>query len=92
MPLCGSRDFNQHITKDVLCDLTILDMMVILQFHTGIIHMDVWDEVRVEGRLHSNGEAGAGSSAGGGAGGSIQIRVGHLDGAGSIETVGGNGM
>ena len=50
------------------------------------------DELRVEGRLHSNGETGSDSKAGGGAGGSIYVDVFHLDGTGSIEATGGNGM
>lgn len=53
--------------------------------------MYISDELRVEGRLHSNGEPGGGSRGGAGAGGSIYVVVGHLDGAGSIETVGGAG-
>ncbi|XP_076091132.1 uncharacterized protein LOC143063055 [Mytilus galloprovincialis] len=58
----------------------------------GIIHMYISDELRVEGRLHSNGETGGGTTGGAGAGGSIYVVVGHLDGAGSIETFGGAGM
>ena len=46
-------------------------------------------ELRVEGRRHSNVEGG--SAGGAGAGGSIYVVVSHLDGAGSIETVGGAG-
>ena len=53
--------------------------------------MYISDELRVEGRLHSNGELGRGTTGGAGAGGSIYVVVGHLDGAGSIETVGGSG-
>lgn len=54
--------------------------------------MYISDELRVEGRLHSNGERGGGTTGGAGAGGSIYVVVGHLDGAGSIETFGGPGM
>ena len=49
------------------------------------------DTLRVEGRLHTNGEAGS-SGAGGGAGGSLLIYAFHLDGSGSIESNGGDGM
>ncbi len=52
--------------------------------------IEVQDTLRVEGRLHANGEPGKGSS-GGGSGGSILMFVGHVDGGGSIETSGGNG-
>ncbi|XP_060557569.1 uncharacterized protein LOC132717977, partial [Ruditapes philippinarum] len=57
----------------------------------GIIHMFIKDELRVEGRLHSNGEKGGDSKAGGGAGGSLYISANHLDGTGSIEVTGGAG-
>jgi hypothetical protein len=53
--------------------------------------MYIFDELRVEGRLHSNGEIGRGTTGGAGAGGSIYVVVGHLDGAGSFETFGGSG-
>ena len=43
----------------------------------------------MEGALHSNGEVGRDSIAGGGAGGAILIFVNHLDGEGTIETRGG---
>jgi len=55
------------------------------------MYLYIEDELRVEGRLHSNGETG-GTKAGGGAGGSIYIAVNHLDGTGKIETTGGAGM
>ena len=48
------------------------------------------DTLRVEGRLHANGEDGYGRS-GGGAGGSLLIDAFHLDGSGSIEVTGGSG-
>ena len=54
--------------------------------------MYIKDELRVEGRLHSNGEKGGDSKAGGGAGGSLYISANHLDGTGSIEVVGGPGQ
>ncbi|KAL4226615.1 hypothetical protein ACF0H5_014598 [Mactra antiquata] len=57
----------------------------------GILYLHIEDELRVEGRLHSNGETGGNSKAGGGAGGSIYIEVYHLDGTGSIEVTGGSG-
>lgn len=60
-------------------------------FITGIIYLYVEDELRVEGRLHSNGETGGDSKAGGGAGGSLYISVNHLDGTGTIEVTGGAG-
>ena len=53
--------------------------------------MNVSDILRVEGRLHANGEAGQGSRGGGGAGGSLWMNVKHLDGEGSIEVTGGRG-
>lgn len=53
--------------------------------------MNITDVLRVEGRLHANGEAGQGETGGGGAGGSIQMIVQHLDGEGSIEVTGGRG-
>lgn len=55
------------------------------------MYLFVYDELRVEGRLHSNGEEGGDSKAGGGAGGSVYIDVNHLDGTGSIEATGGAG-
>ena len=54
------------------------------------MHFNISNELRVEGRLHANGEPGR-SNSGGGAGGSIYINVGHLDGGGSIEVTGGTG-
>ncbi|WAR26294.1 hypothetical protein MAR_011998 [Mya arenaria] len=57
----------------------------------GIIYMYIEDELRVEGRLHSNGEVGSNNQAGGGAGGSLYLNVNHLDGTGFIETTGGDG-
>lgn len=53
--------------------------------------MFIKDELRVEGRLHSNGEQGGNSKAGGGAGGSLYLSVYHLDGTGKIEATGGAG-
>lgn len=58
---------------------------------SGVIYLYIQDELRVEGRLHSNGEMGSDSKAGGGAGGSLYISVNHLDGTGSIEATGGAG-
>ena len=55
----------------------------------GILELHIEDELRVEGALHSNGEAGRDSIAGGGAGGAILIFVNHLDGEGTIEAIGG---
>jgi hypothetical protein len=54
--------------------------------------MNVSNILRVEGRLHANGEAGQGQTGGGGAGGSIWMNVKHLDGEGSIEVTGGRGQ
>lgn len=53
--------------------------------------MYISDELRVEGRLHANGESGGGWTGGGGSGGSILVYVSHLDGEGSIEATGGRG-
>ncbi|KAH3816405.1 hypothetical protein DPMN_117921 [Dreissena polymorpha] len=55
------------------------------------MYLYIKDELRVEGRLHSNGESAGNSKAGGGAGGSLYLDVNHLDGTGSIEVTGGNG-
>ncbi|XP_070535283.1 uncharacterized protein [Ptychodera flava] len=58
----------------------------------GVIHLEVHDTLRVEGRLHANGEDGrhdSDGSGGGGAGGSIMAHVGHLDGSGTVEVNGG---
>ncbi|XP_077861760.1 LOW QUALITY PROTEIN: uncharacterized protein LOC100369350 [Saccoglossus kowalevskii] len=57
----------------------------------GVMHLEVANTLRVEGRLHSNGEAN-GDSGGGGAGGSIMIQTGHLDGSGTIEVKGGQAV
>lgn len=54
--------------------------------------MNIQETLRVEGRLHANGEGGHGQTGGGGAGGSIYLKVKHLDGSGSIEATGGRGM
>ena len=53
--------------------------------------MDIKETLRVEGRLHANGEEGQGQTGGGGAGGSLYLKVKHLDGSGSIEATGGRG-
>ena len=39
--------------------------------YSGILELHIEDELRVEGALHSNGERGLDSLAGGGAGGSV---------------------
>ena len=57
--------------------------------HSGILELHIEDELRVEGALHSNGERGLDSLAGGGGGGAILIFVNHLDGEGTIEAKGG---
>ena len=51
----------------------------------------MYETMRIEGRLHSNGEPGEGSTGGGGAGGSILAYVVNFDGEGSIEATGGRG-
>lgn len=56
-----------------------------------MIHLNVSDVLRVEGRLHANGEEGQGQSGGGGAGGSIWMNIKRLEGEGSIEVTGGRG-
>lgn len=56
-----------------------------------MIHLNVSDVLRVEGRLHANGEGGQGQSGGGGAGGSIWMNIKRLEGEGSIEVTGGRG-
>ncbi|XP_071498055.1 uncharacterized protein [Diadema antillarum] len=56
----------------------------------GTMMLHVNDTLRVEGRLHANGEDGQAGS-GGGAGGSLLLDVFHLDGSGSIEARGGDG-
>jgi len=53
--------------------------------------MNISDELRLDGRLHANGEGGSYGYGGGGAGGSIYINVGHLDGSGQLEVIGGKG-
>ncbi|CAH1775844.1 unnamed protein product, partial [Owenia fusiformis] len=60
----------------------------------GIFLIEVHETMRIEGRLHSNGEAGQGThgSGGGGAGGSILVYTHNLDGGGSIEATGGAGQ
>ena len=57
--------------------------------YSGILELHIEDELRVEGALHSNGERGLDSLAGGGGGGAILIFVNHLDGEGTIEAKGG---
>ncbi|PIK61100.1 hypothetical protein BSL78_01925 [Apostichopus japonicus] len=54
----------------------------------GTILMTIRDTLRVEGELRVNGEAGTGYS-GGGSGGSILGYLNHLDGAGSVQALGG---
>ncbi len=57
----------------------------------GIFLINVAETMRVEGRLHANGEAGRGTIGGGGAGGSILAYTHNFDGEGSIEATGGRG-
>ena len=59
----------------------------------GILLLDVATMLRLEGRVHANGESAAGSSirGGGGAGGSIAINALNFDGEGSVEVNGGKG-
>lgn len=68
-----------------------MEAYIMIILFPGIIHMYIKDELRVEGRLHSNGERGGDNKAGGGAGGSLYISANHLDGTGSIEVTGGAG-
>ena len=49
------------------------------------------ETLRVEGHLHASGEAGKGTTGGGGAGGSILAYVHNFDGEGVIEVTGGKG-
>lgn len=53
----------------------------------GFLALRVYNKLRVEGTIASNGE----SKLSGGAGGSIRIDTHHLDGDGVIETSGGDG-
>ena len=55
------------------------------------MEIHVYETMRIEGRLHSNGESGQGNTGGGGAGGSILAYVTNFDGEGSIEATGGRG-
>ena len=61
-----------------------------IHFLSGALLLEIRDDLRVEGRLHANGENSHGVT-GAGSGGSILAYVGHLDGAGSIESNGGEG-
>ena len=63
-----------------------------LIYSLGTMLLYINDTLRVEGRLHSNGYHGDGTSGGGGAGGSLLLNVFHLDGSGQIEAMGGSGI
>ena len=82
--------YNWNIVENGV-KLKSINQPIFFSYTIGIIHMYISDELRVEGRLHSNGEIGRGTTGGAGAGGSIYVVVGHLDGAGSFETFGGSG-
>ena len=56
----------------------------------GHVIFDVSNVLRLEGRIHANGERP--SDGGGGAGGSIVIRALNFDGEGSVEVNGGTGF
>ena len=60
-------------------------------FSSGIFLINIDETMRIEGRLHANGESGVGTTGGGGAGGSILVNTHNFDGEGSIEAVGGRG-
>ncbi|MCA9271852.1 MAG: hypothetical protein KDA31_02280 [Phycisphaerales bacterium] len=55
----------------------------------GAIHINVWDDLVVEGSLTANGQFKG--SAGGGSGGSILIHAKNIMGSGTISATGGNG-
>ena len=85
MKKLGKISIHYIITFTVDCIV-----IYVILFLSGALYFEVQDTLRVEGRLHANGEPGQRSS-GGGAGGSMLMYVGHLDGSGSIEVTGGNG-
>ena len=66
-----------------------MNFFYLLLLLPGILELHIEDEIRVEGIIHSNGEDGGDSTAGGGAGGSILVFANHMDGQGSFEARGG---
>ena len=57
----------------------------------GVINLTVLKTLQLDGILSANGVSGGGINSGGGAGGSIQLTVGTLSGAGAISANGGAG-
>ena len=90
MKKLGTINILYFLTSRVDCIVYRIEIYIIL-FVPGTLYFEVQDTLRVEGRLHANGEPGQRSSGGGGAGGSMLMYIGHLDGSGSIEVTGGNG-
>lgn len=70
-------------------DLTLKTMLWFSSI-LGTLLMTVRNTLRVEGELRVNAEAGTGYC-GGGSGGSILGYVNHIDGAGTIQALGGIG-
>ena len=83
--------FHAELTKIIIqysSDINLIPSYISEHF-LGILELHISDELRVEGKLHANGEDGGDNEAGGGAGGAILIYVNHLDGLGWIEANGG---
>jgi hypothetical protein len=55
----------------------------------GLISLTIQNSLQLDGRISANGVTGPGFNSGGGAGGSIQLRVGTISGAGTISANGG---
>lgn len=56
----------------------------------GVVKMDVAEDLLLDGEVLCNGESGSGPRGGGGAGGSIFIKAGHMTGTGKLLVKGGN--